>query len=163
MTAERGVAKQLAEALGPLYRVQLVRPDGEVEETFGGSEGEWSRRAILELPGSDLRVVLDVDDYMVEAAGRLARALAPMGNELTEMPRGTFTHVDRALEVLIAVAEEQVGRPMAEMSRADKQRVVRFLDERGAFALRKAVETVADALGVSRFTVYNYLDATLED
>src|SRR4029453_17754465 len=36
---------------------------------------------------------------------------------------------------------------------------VRLLDDRGAFQLRKAVEEVADALGVSRFTVYNYLNA----
>ena len=34
-----------------------------------------------------------------------------------------------------------------------------LLDERGAFQLRKSVEEVADALGVSRFTVYNYLNA----
>ena len=45
------------------------------------------------------------------------------------------------------------------MTRADKQQLVRYLDERGAFALRKAVESVAETLGVSRFTVYNYLDA----
>ena len=33
------------------------------------------------------------------------------------------------------------------------------LNERGAFRYRKAVEDIADALGVSRFTVYNYLNA----
>ena len=36
---------------------------------------------------------------------------------------------------------------------------VRLLDERGAFILRRAVEEVADAMGVSRITVYNYLNA----
>jgi predicted transcriptional regulator YheO len=36
---------------------------------------------------------------------------------------------------------------------------VRLLDERGAFQLRKSIEDVADALGVSRITVYNYLNA----
>jgi predicted transcriptional regulator YheO len=34
-----------------------------------------------------------------------------------------------------------------------------MLDDLGAFTLRKGVEDVADALGVSRFTVYNYLHA----
>jgi uncharacterized protein YqgV (UPF0045/DUF77 family) len=68
-------------------------------------------------------------------------------------------HVGRALEQLIAAAEGRVGRPVAEMSRAEKQQVVRFLDQRGAFELKRAVETVADVLGVSRFTVYNYLEA----
>ena len=45
------------------------------------------------------------------------------------------------------------------LGREDKQRAVRLLDERGAFTLRRAVEDVADAMGVSRITVYNYLNA----
>ena len=48
---------------------------------------------------------------------------------------------------------------MAELSREDKQRAVARLHDRGAFRYRKSVEVVADALGVSRFTVYNYLNA----
>ena len=42
--------------------------------------------------------------------------------------------------------------------REDKQRAVARLHDLGAFNLRKSVEDVATALGVSRFTVYNYLD-----
>jgi predicted transcriptional regulator YheO len=34
-----------------------------------------------------------------------------------------------------------------------------LLDEQGAFTLRRAVEDVADAMGVSRITIYNYLNA----
>jgi hypothetical protein len=165
MSAEREFAKALAEALGPLYRVVLITRRGDVEDTFGGGNGLWERRATFAIPGSDLNVALEVDTGTVEAGNRLIRALrldvVPEGAE--EMPPGTFTHVDRALEGLIGMAEEQVGRPISEMSRQDKRQVVRFLDHRGAFALRKAVETVADALGVSRFTVYNYLDASRED
>jgi predicted transcriptional regulator YheO len=33
-----------------------------------------------------------------------------------------------------------------------------MLEESGAFSYRKSVETVAAALGISRFTVYNYLN-----
>ena len=36
---------------------------------------------------------------------------------------------------------------------------MRLLEDRGAFMLRRSVEDVADALGVSRITVYNYLNA----
>lgn len=52
-----------------------------------------------------------------------------------------------------------MGKPLGHMSRTEKQQLVRFLDERGAFQLRKSVERVADMLGVSRFTIYNYLEA----
>ena len=156
---ERTFAKELAESLGPLYRVSVLGPDGRVEETFGGFEGERSRRSVVDLPSSDRRLLIEVDAGSVDAATRLVRALSLPGSS-NQAPPGSFTHVDRALDELISVAEAQIGRPIAEMSRADKQKVVRFLDDRGAFALRKAVETVADALGVSRFTVYNYLDAS---
>jgi hypothetical protein len=64
-----------------------------------------------------------------------------------------------ALDRLIAQVERELGGPLAHLSREDKQRAVRLLDERGAFTLRKSIEDVADALGVSRITVYNYLNA----
>ena len=44
------------------------------------------------------------------------------------------------------------------MSRSQKQQVVKFLDERGAFLIKRAVEDVAARLEVSRFTIYNYLE-----
>ncbi len=64
-----------------------------------------------------------------------------------------------ALERLIAAAERELGAPIDQLSREDKQRMVALLDAKGAFTLRKSVEDVADALGVSRFTIYNYLNA----
>lgn len=64
-----------------------------------------------------------------------------------------------ALDRLIESVEHELGGRLPSLSREDKQRAVRLLDERGAFILRRAVEDVADAMGVSRITVYNYLNA----
>jgi hypothetical protein len=64
-----------------------------------------------------------------------------------------------ALHRLIESVERDLGAPLPRLSREDKQRAVRLLDERGAFTLRRAVEDVADAMGVSRITIYNYLNA----
>jgi len=66
--------------------------------------------------------------------------------------------LDRALDGMIAGLEQDFGAPLHKLDREQKQLAVKMLDERGAFQLRKAVEDVADALGVSRFTVYNYLN-----
>ncbi len=59
--------------------------------------------------------------------------------------------------LLVDLATE-LGAPLHGLPRPEKQRAVRLLEERGAFAYRKSAETVAEALGVSRFTVYNYLN-----
>ena len=64
-----------------------------------------------------------------------------------------------ALGRLIESVEKELGSSLSDLGREEKQEAVRLLDERGAFTLRRAVEQVADVLGVSRFTVYNYLNA----
>ncbi|MFN8035124.1 MAG: helix-turn-helix domain-containing protein [Acidimicrobiia bacterium] len=64
-----------------------------------------------------------------------------------------------ALDRLIGAAEREIGRTVDQLNREEKQQMVALLDDLGAFTLRKSVEDVADALGVSRFTVYNYLNA----
>jgi hypothetical protein len=64
-----------------------------------------------------------------------------------------------ALDRLIESVERELGGRLPTLSREDKQKAIRILDERGAFTLRRAVEDVADAMGVSRITVYNYLNA----
>ncbi|WP_369212974.1 helix-turn-helix domain-containing protein [Streptomyces flavofungini] len=63
-----------------------------------------------------------------------------------------------SLDHILLALERKRGRPLAELDRKAKQEVVRILEARGAFAVRHGVETVAGALGVSRFTVYNYLN-----
>jgi hypothetical protein len=64
-----------------------------------------------------------------------------------------------ALARLIDGVERELGAPLGDLSREDKQRAVRLMEDRGAFMLRGSVEDVADAMGVSRITVYNYLNA----
>lgn len=60
---------------------------------------------------------------------------------------------------MIARVERELDGPLGELSRESKQRAVRMLEDRGAFALRKSIDEVADAMGVSRITIYNYLNA----
>lgn len=62
------------------------------------------------------------------------------------------------LDGLLASLADELGAPLNRLDRGEKQRAVRLLEERGAFSYRKSAEVVAEALGVTRFTVYNYLN-----
>ncbi len=77
--------------------------------------------------------------------------------EVIAAVRGAPLH--GALDRLIEQVERELGGRLPTLSREGKQQAIRLLDERGAFTLRRAVEDVADAMGVSRITVYNYLNA----
>lgn len=103
---------------------------------------------------------------VVEAMG--ARIVAVPDREPSDLPLSwngepvgyvRLPPLHGALDRLIEGVERDLGARLAELSREDKQRAVRMLDERGAFILRRAVEDVADVMGVSRITVYNYLNA----
>jgi predicted transcriptional regulator YheO len=50
-----------------------------------------------------------------------------------------------------------VGKDLPILNRDEKVELIAKLDERGVFQVKKAVTVVADELGLSRSTVYNYL------
>ena len=66
--------------------------------------------------------------------------------------------VTQILVKMIATVIAEAGLPVANMQKADKLEIVRFLNDKGVFLIKGAVEEVAGQLNVSRFTVYNYLD-----
>ena len=70
--------------------------------------------------------------------------------------------LSHALELLVTRIETELGASLADLDRVGKQKAVRMLDEQGAFLLRKSIEFIADTMGVSRITIYNYLNA-IED
>ncbi|MFM9226384.1 MAG: helix-turn-helix domain-containing protein [Actinomycetota bacterium] len=103
---------------------------------------------VLDALGASIVSIDDarIDDIALEWEGKVVAAV--------RLPK-----LHGALDRLIAQVERELGGPLTELSRTDKQLAVRLLDQRGAFILRRAVEDVADAMGVSRITVYNYLNA----
>ncbi len=64
-----------------------------------------------------------------------------------------------SLDRIIALVEAELGAPLPALSRPAKQQAILRLDELGAFVLRRAVEDIAEAMGMSRITVYSYLNA----
>jgi predicted transcriptional regulator YheO len=86
-----------------------------------------------------------------EAAG----SGAPDGSEIQE----TFGEdIGEVLDALIQAAISRTGRTSSALTRDDKVAVVRYLDEKGAFLVKRAAERIARALGISRVTAYTYLE-----
>jgi uncharacterized protein YqgV (UPF0045/DUF77 family) len=104
-------------------------------------------------------------DVLLDALSSIARAAIDGGaTRLTLQlrrlndPVAASIELNSALDRLIGEVEREVGGKLAGLDRASKQRAVRILKERGAFTQKKSVATIAEALGVTRFTVYNYLN-----
>ncbi|SDG47031.1 Predicted transcriptional regulator YheO, contains PAS and DNA-binding HTH domains [Lentzea fradiae] len=66
--------------------------------------------------------------------------------------------VDTLQRVLVEKAVADVGVPVELMKKVHKSQVVRVLDEAGFFLIRDSVDHLAGVLGVTRYTIYNYLN-----
>ena len=68
--------------------------------------------------------------------------------------------VNQLLEVIMKKTQEHIGKLPEQMTRDDKIEFVRLLNEKGAFLITKSGERVQEYLGISKYTLYNYLDIT---
>lgn len=98
---------------------------------------------------------LDITGFLMGQAA----VLAMTGQENGKNTEEVFTsNIDELLEVMLQDAVGRTGKQLAMLNKEDKVAIVSYLDNKGAFLIKKSAERVADFLGISRFTVYNYLN-----
>lgn len=68
-------------------------------------------------------------------------------------------NVNELLDELIESALKHVGKPVSLMKKADKVKTVKYLKNAGAFQILKSGDKVCKLLKISKFTLYNYIDA----
>lgn len=81
-----------------------------------------------------------------------------LGSASTTIDERFEQSVDEVLENLIQNAISSIGKKTADMTREDKVAIVAYLEAKGAFLIRYSVERVAELLGMTKYTIYNYLD-----
>lgn len=65
--------------------------------------------------------------------------------------------VNEMLDQLIIQSVEKVGKPIDEMNYKEKSIAIKFLDDGGAFLIKKAGDKVAEVFGISKYTIYNHM------
>lgn len=78
------------------------------------------------------------------------------GSRADEPEKMSFS-IDNTVDSLFEQAVAEIGKRPASMSTDEKIRLVKLLETNGAFQIRGVVSQVALRLGVSNFTIYNYL------
>ncbi|MFF7047417.1 transcriptional regulator [Streptomyces griseorubiginosus] len=98
---------------------------------------------------------VNVDVGAVSEVHTLLGALAGTGAVSAEPPVTTFgDDIDSVVDVMLDAHRHQ---SWALLDRAGRLDLFRSLDERGVFAVRRAIEQVAGRLGISRASAYSYL------
>ncbi len=120
------------------------------------SSSIYFRNARGELIGA-LCINVDVCAY-VHARDALQELIGGDGTPSVEVDETFGTDIGDVLDELVRRGIARVGVPVTAMTRDDKVSVVRFLDDKGAFLVKRAIDRVARALRISRVTAYAYLE-----
>ena len=97
----------------------------------------------------------DISDLMM--AEKAIQSLTSVGLAPT-VKESFVSNVSDLLDALIQEVQEQIGKPVALMSKEDKIEAIRLLDRKGAFLIKKSGEKVCGYLNISKYTLYSYLD-----
>jgi predicted transcriptional regulator YheO len=132
------------------YRTR-ARNGNELESTsmlFRDDRGGAYAALCVNADRSKLRHMQSIlSDLMGEAREPIAGANAEAA------PR-----VETVVQDIVDEAIRGRGKPVSIMTKDDKMAAVDQMHRRGIFLIRSSVDMVAKGLGVSRFTIYNYLD-----
>ncbi len=92
--------------------------------------------------------------------GAIKPLVTPDQSEKNE-PEKIVQNVNDLLDELIEQSVSLVGKPVALMTKEDKIRAIQFLNSTGAFLITKSGDKVSKYFGISKYTLYNYIDAAI--
>lgn len=88
----------------------------------------------------------------------LQQLIAP--SELDESePKRISQNVNELLDDLLAQSMRLIGKPVQLMTKDDKINAIRFLNDHGAFLITKSGDKITKHFGISKYTLYSYIDA----
>lgn len=94
---------------------------------------------------------------MVENAVKSLTAIEQPDRE----PERISQNVSELLDELIEQSVRKVGKPVALMTKDDKVKAIQFLNGTGAFLITKSGDRVSKYFGISKYTLYSYIDTKL--
>lgn len=74
-------------------------------------------------------------------------------------PRKITHNVNDLLDTLIEQSVALIGKPVALMNKDDKVNAIQYLNDAGAFLITKSGDKVSNYFGISKFTLYSYMDS----
>ena len=119
--------------------------------------GAQIKSSTFHLIGEDYNLALGINfDYTSLVYAN--RILVDLMSAEADLKTALWQGGDSALSDLFDECLAALGKPVDALGKADRLKLVAMLEQRNAFSYRKSVPYVAKHLGVSRYTVYKYLD-----
>ena len=122
-------------------------------------DGKLLKSTSIYIPDADGNVaaILGIN-FDISAITMAQQVLSAMTSTVGEAPARITHNVNDLLDDLIEQSDRLVGKPVAMMTKEDKVRAIRFLNDSGALLITKSGDKIANHFGISKYTLYSYLD-----
>ena len=148
---------------------QMIQQDAQPEDYLGyltkSPNGKVLKSSTMYIRNSRGKVVallsINFDISALSMVDSAVRDLI-MPRDQTQTEPEKIVNVNDLLEDLIQQSVALVGRPVAMMNKEDKVRAIQFLDQNGAFLVTKSGDKIAKYFGISKYTLYSYIDTKLD-
>ena len=137
---------------------QDLHLDGDVVNLLAVTpSGQQTKSSTFSIKGDDYHYGFGIN-YDFTPLTYVNRVLLDLMHTEIDFHSAMYKPRDTGIGELFDAAVLRVGKPTREMNKAARLRVIEYLKEMDAFSYRRAVPYVATHLGVSRYTIYKYLD-----
>ena len=120
-------------------------------------DGRQTKSSTFHMIGEDYNLALGINfDYTSLVYAN--RILVDLMSAEADLKTALWQGGDSALSDLFDECLAALGKPADALGKADRLKLVAMLEQKNAFSYRKSVPFVSRRLGVSRYTVYKYLD-----
>lgn len=119
--------------------------------------GQQTKSTTFSIKGDDYHYGFGIN-YDFTPLAYANRVLLDLMHTEVDFRSALYKPRDNGISELLDEAILRIGKPTREMNKADRLRVIEHLKDMDAFSYRRAVPYVASHLGVSRYTIYKYLD-----
>lgn len=158
----RGVGAGPSHAVLDLLRSGGVPPDDQLAYLTRTPDGKILKSSTLYIknPAGQVGAIFSINfdiSALLTVENALRPLTAPSSPDTAEPERITRSVAD-LLDDLIDESVALVGKPASLMDRDDKIRAIRFLSDAGALLITKSGDKIASHFGISKYTMYSYLD-----
>lgn len=147
--------------------VDILGSTRDVDELIAGVDfvnhlavtpsGRQIKSSTFHMIGDDYKYAMGINFDFTElsSANRVLLELMNVGGDLQN---AMWQAGEGALGEIVDECLRMVGKPIEDMNKKDRLKLIKLLKQKNAFSFQKSVPYVSDMLNVSRYTVYNYLN-----
>jgi predicted transcriptional regulator YheO len=119
--------------------------------------GNILKSSTFQLKGDNYHFALGIN-YDITVLNQMKNVMAHLTDVTGDLKHHIIGEEQTNIEAVFNACVEIINKPIERMKKSDRVALVMLLKERGAFNMQKSVPYVADQLGISKYTVYNYLN-----